>query len=111
MWARWLNFFLGGWLFVAPLVFNYAERAARFNEAGVGLAVAIVSLLASSLPALRFVNAALGGWLLLAPLVLGFGDSALPTAHGITLGVLIICAALFPSAPPTVHGLRRLLKT
>jgi hypothetical protein len=111
MWARWLNFFLGVWLFIAPLVFNYAERSARLNEAIVGLAVAIVALLASSVPGLRFVNAALGGWLLLAPNVLGYGDSALPTAHNIILGALVICTALAPSALPTVRGLRRLVKT
>ncbi|HYH98070.1 SPW repeat domain-containing protein [Hyalangium sp.] len=111
MWARWLNFFLGVWLFVAPLVFNYAERAARLNEAIVGMAVAIVALLGASIPRLSFINVALGGWLLLAPNVLGYGDSALPTAHNIVLGALIICAALAPSAAPTVRGLRRLVKT
>lgn len=111
MWACWLNFFLGVWLFIAPILFQYAETAARFNEAIVGLAVATVALLSSSVPALRFVNAALGAWLLLAPNLLGYGDSALPTAHGIVLGALIICSALAPSSLPTVRGLRRLVKT
>jgi len=111
MWTRWLNFTLGVWLFIAPLVFNYAERTARLNEAIVGLAVAIVAVLASSAPPLRFVNVALGGWLLLAPNLLGYGDSALPTAHDIILGALIICAALAPTPLPTVRGFRRLLKT
>lgn len=111
MWPRWVNFILGVWLIIAPIVFQYAEPAARFNEALVGLAVATVALLASSVPVLRFVNAALGAWLLLAPLVLGYGGSALPTTHGIVLGALIISAALAPAAPPTVRGLRRLVKT
>lgn len=111
MWARWLNFILGVWLFIAPVVFRYEESAARFNEASVGLAVAIVALLSSSVPALRFVSVALGAWLLLAPNLLGYGDSALPTAHGIILGALIICSALAPAARPTVRGLRRLVKT
>ncbi len=111
MWPRWLNFILGVWLFIAPMVFHYAERAARFNEVIVGLAVAIVALLAASVPPLRFVNLAFGGWLLLAPLVLGYGDSTLPTAHNIIVGSLIICAALAPQAPPTVYGFRKLVKT
>jgi hypothetical protein len=111
MWSRWLSFVLGVWLFIAPLLFQYAEPAARFNEAIVGLAVAIVALLSSSVPALRFVSIALGGWLLLAPNLLGYGDSALPTAHEIIIGALIICSALAPGALPTVRGLRRLVKT
>jgi hypothetical protein len=111
MWARWLNFILGVWLFIAPIVFQYEEPVVRFNEAIVGLAVATVALLASSVPALRFVNVALGAWLLLAPNLLGYGDSALPTAHEIILGALIICSALAPAALPTVRGLRRLVKT
>jgi hypothetical protein len=77
----------------------------------VGLAVAIVALLSSSVPALRFVSVALGAWLLLAPNLLGYGDSALPTAHEIVIGALIICSALAPTAFPTVRGLRRLVKT
>jgi len=111
MWSRWLSFTLGVWLFIAPLVFNYAQRIARLNEAIVGLAVAIVSVLAASTPALRYVNVALGGWLLLAPNLLGYGSSALPTAHNIVLGALIICASLAPTAKPAVGGFRRLLKT
>jgi hypothetical protein len=111
MWAHFLNFVLGVWLFVAPLVFQYAEPAARFNEAIVGPAVAITALLASSVPALRFVSVALGAWLLLAPNLLGYGDSALPTAHEIIAGALIICLALAPTALPNVRGLRRLVKT
>ena len=107
MWARWLNFVLGVWLFIAPLVFHYAERAARFNEAIVGLAVAIVALAATSVPLLRFINVALGGWLLLAPLLLGYGDSTLPTAHDIILGVLIICTAIMSTPSPAVGGPRR----
>jgi hypothetical protein len=111
MWTRWLSFTLGVWLFIAPLVFNYSEPAARFNSAIVGLAVAIVSVLASSAPPLRFVNVALGAWLLLAPNLLGYGGSGLPTAHDIVLGALIICASVAPTAQPTVRGFRRLLKT
>jgi hypothetical protein len=111
MWAHFLNFVLGVWLFIAPLVFAYAEPAARFNEAIVGLAVAIAALLASSVPVLRFVSVALGAWLLLAPNLLGYGDSALPTTHEIIVGALIICSALAPTALPTVRGLRRLVKT
>jgi hypothetical protein len=107
MWARWMSFVLGVWLFAAPLVFNYAERAARFNELLVGLAVAIVSLIAASLPALRFVNVALGGWLLLAPLLLGYGDSTLPTAHDIIVGVLIICASIMSVQGPVTRPLHR----
>jgi hypothetical protein len=107
MWARWLSFVLGVWLFIAPLVLDYAERAARLNEILVGLAVAIVALIAASLPALRFVNVALGGWLLLAPLMLGYGDSTLPTAHDIILGVLIICASIMSSQGPAVRTVRR----
>lgn len=111
MWTRWLNFTLGVWLFVAPLVFNFGDRTVRLNEAIVGLAVAIVALLASSAPALRFVSVALGGWLMLAPNLLGYGGNAVATAHDILLGALVICAALAPTAQPTVRGLRRLLKT
>ncbi|HVG58321.1 MAG TPA: SPW repeat protein [Hyalangium sp.] len=111
MWARWLNLILGVWLFIAPVVFRYPEPAVRLNETVVGLAVAIVAMLASSAPALRFINVALGAWLLLAPNVLGYGDRALPTAHAIILGSLIICSALAPAARPTVRGLRRLVKT
>jgi len=111
MWTRWLSFTLGVWLFIAPLIFNYASRTARLNEALVGMAVAIVSVLASSAPALRYVNVALGGWLMLAPNLLGYGSSALPTAHNIILGGLIICASVAPTMGPTVRGFRRLLKT
>lgn len=111
MWTRWLSFVLGVWLFVSPLVFNYAEPSARFNSAIVGLAVAIVSMLASSAPKLRYVNVALGGWMLLAPNLLGYGGSGLPTAHDIVLGALIICVAVGPTAQPTVRGFRRLIKT
>ncbi|WP_224371489.1 SPW repeat protein [Hyalangium versicolor] len=100
MWARWLSFVLGVWLFIAPLVFAYPERAARFNELIVGLAVAIVALCAASRPALRFVNVALGGWLLLAPLLLGYGDSTLPTAHDIIVGVLVICMSVLSGQAP-----------
>ncbi|MBN1208267.1 MAG: SPW repeat protein [Myxococcaceae bacterium] len=107
MWARWLTVILGAWLFVAPLVLDYADRAARFNEAIVGLAVAIVALLSASFPALRFVNVALGGWLLLAPLLLGYGDTTLPTANDIIFGVLIICASLASPEQPAVRGPRR----
>jgi general stress protein CsbA len=111
MWARWVSFVLGVWLFVAPLVFHYTERAARLNEFVVGLAVAIVSLVAASRPALRFVNMALGGWLLLAPLLLGYGDSTLPTAHDIITGVLIICAAVMSSQDTAARPLRRPVET
>jgi hypothetical protein len=111
MWTGWLSFILGVWLFIAPLVFNYAEPAARLNEAIVGLAVAIVSVLASSVPPLRFVNVALGGWLMLAPNLFDYGDRTLPTAHEIILGGLIICASLAPTPRPMVRGFRRLLKT
>lgn len=111
MWTRWLSFVLGVWLFIAPLVFNYTELVARLNSAIVGLAVVVVSMLASSAPALRFVNVALGGWLLLAPNLLGYGGDALPTAHDIVLGALIVCASLAPTAQPTVRGFRRLIKT
>ncbi|WP_224240597.1 SPW repeat domain-containing protein [Hyalangium gracile] len=111
MWARWLSFVLGVWLFVAPLVLGYAERAARLNESLVGLAVAVVALLAASRPALRFVNIALGGWLLLAPLLLGYGDSTLPTAHDIILGVLIICASVLAGQAPAVRSTRRPVQT
>jgi hypothetical protein len=111
MWARWLSFFLGVWLFIAPLVFDYAQRAARFNEFFVGLAVAIVALIAASLPALRFVNVVLGAWLLLAPLALGYGDTTLPTAHDIILGVLIICASILSAQGPVARPQRRAVRT
>jgi hypothetical protein len=111
MWTHWLNLFLGVWLFIAPMVLGYADIAARINDAAVGLLVAIVAMLASSVPALRFIHVALGGWLLLAPLLLGYGDSALPTANDITLGALLICLALVPAQRPTVRGLRRATQT
>ena len=111
MWARWMSFVLGVWLFIAPLVFHYAEPAARFNEIIVGLAVAIVALLAASRPALRYINIALGGWLLLAPLLLGYGDSTLPTAHDIIIGVLIICASVLSAQGPAARPLHPPLRT
>ncbi len=107
MWTRWINFFLGVWLFIAPLVLPYEQPAARFNDAAVGLAIALVALLSASFSALRFINVVLGGWLLLAPLLLGYGDSTLPTAQDIIVGVLVICAALAPTQRPLARGWRR----
>jgi hypothetical protein len=107
MWAYWTNLFLGAWLLIAPFVLGYEEIMARFNDAAVGLAIAVFALLAASFRALRFVHVALGGWLLLAPLVLGYGHSALPTANDIIVGVLVICVALLPEARLTLPRLRR----
>lgn len=88
-----LNFLLGTWLVVSPLVFHYTSAQARWNQAIMGILVISCALIRVMAPALKWaswVNVIAGLWLLVAPFVLNYEANAAYWNEAFTATLLIL---------------------
>lgn len=99
-WQDWVNFFVGGWLFVAPWVLGYDHlRAAAWNSWIFGIVVLAVSAAALILFAVweEWLNVIIGVWLLISPWVMAFAsaDNAPALWNHVVVGLVVGGLALW----------------
>jgi hypothetical protein len=93
--ARYVNLVLGIWLFISAFVWHHSQ--AQFTNTWImGIIVAVVAVIALSVPAVRYVNTLAGAWLIIS----GF---ALPKAtygttwNNVIVGVIVVALSLVPN--------------
>jgi len=101
--AQIFNVLLGVWLFTSAFLWPHHE-AAMVNTWVTGALVAIVSLLATRVPNLRYVNTALAVWLFISVWAMPDIVSATTWNNAIVaVGILVI--SLIPESPrPTTRS-------
>lgn len=96
--ASWINVVAGGWLILAPYIFNYVNETARTNDMWLGIVIGIVALTRAVTPInsawLSMVNVIAGGWLIMAPFVLGYVNT-LPIWNDVLLGIIVAGIAIW----------------
>lgn len=100
-WQNWVNVFLGVWVFVSPWFMQQimapegARGAGTWNLYVVGVAIAVLSLVA--LYAFNaweeWLNVALGVWLLVSPWLMGYSASTALRWNAVVAGVLVVVFA------------------
>lgn len=97
-WQDGCNLALGVWLFLTPMLFEYAPEApaAMVNAYGMGLAIIALSVVAVTMPKVweEWIAIALGVWLVVSPAVLGFTvhRNETETADFVGLAVIVLAA-------------------
>ena len=88
----WINFVLGLWLFLSPLLgFGTGMEAASLNAGLLGLFIATLALfsLVRPKPWQEWVNLAFGIWLIFAPIFLDFSELGPATANHVLVGASV----------------------
>lgn len=92
--SRWLCLLCGCWLFASVFIWGHSGYH-YFNSLGVGVAIALVSMLAMWQSSLRFLNAFVALWLFLS--CWGFPDTERATlTNNLIIAVVVFFAALAP---------------
>lgn len=97
-WQDWVSLILGIWLFISPWVLGFTSVANAATNAWIlGIAVAVVAIIALSMPQLweEWVNLILGVWLIIAPWVVGFSNMSTPTWNSVILGIIVALVNLW----------------
>lgn len=97
MFARWGSFWIGVWLFMAPLVLGYQSLATILHDVAIGLLVSVASLAAFQWPMTRFTLVLPGLWLLTGSQLISAGDRSAQAAQ-LASGIALIGLSLVPSA-------------
>ena len=94
--ANWVNVLLGIWVIISPFIVQFANLpAVMWNNVIVGIVVAILALIRSSMPrqsGWSWVNVILGIWMIISPFVLG-ATAAAVLWNNIVLGIVIALVA------------------
>jgi hypothetical protein len=94
--ASWVNVLLGIWLIISPFVVQFARLpAVMWNNMIVGIVIAILALIHSSMPrqaGWSWANVVLGIWMIISPFALGAMTTAI-LWNNIILGVVIAIVA------------------
>src|ERR1051326_5016395 len=92
----WVNVLLGIWVIISPFVVQFARLpAAMWNNVIVGIVIAILALIHSSIPrqaGWSWANVILGIWLIISPFALGAMTTAI-LWNNIILGIVIAIVA------------------
>jgi hypothetical protein len=106
--ASWLNIALGIWVIISPFVVQFWRLpAAMWNNVIVGIVIAILAIIRTSVPrqaGWSWANVILGIWMIISPFALGVTTTAILWTN-IILGIVIaLIAAVSASsrAPATV---------
>jgi hypothetical protein len=91
-WRDAINFVLGIWSIVSPLVlYESAKTAPALNAYIIGVVIAVLS--AAALWHFQkweeWLSAVLGAWLVVSPWVLGFGVDHIATWNQIIVGIVV----------------------
>jgi len=94
--ASWLNIVLGIWVIISPFVVQFTQlTAATWNNVIVGIVIAILAIIRTSVPrqaGWSWANMILGIWMIISPFALGAMTTAI-LWNNIILGVIIAIVA------------------
>jgi hypothetical protein len=96
-WARLLNLMLGGWLFLSAFLWPHTYNS-QTNTWLVGLLIATFAVLASALPAARWLNTGAALWLFASTLVLARADHATLVNNCVVAIAVFAVSLLGPSS-------------
>ena len=90
--ANWVNVLFGIWVMISPFIVQFARLpAAMWNNVIVGIVIALLALIRTSLPrqsGWSWANVILGIWMIISPFVLGVMTTAI-LWNNIILGIAI----------------------
>ncbi len=94
--VSWVNVLLGIWVIISPFVVQFARiPAATWNNVIVGIIIAILALIRTSIPrqpGWSWANVILGIWMIISPFALGTMTTAI-LWNNIILGIVIAIIA------------------
>jgi hypothetical protein len=94
--ATWVNVLFGIWVIISPFLVQFARlQAAMWNNVIVGVVIALLALIRTSLPrqsGWSWANVILGIWMIISPFALGVMTTAI-LWNNIILGVAIALVA------------------
>jgi hypothetical protein len=95
--ASWINVLLGIWVIISPFILQFARLpAVMWNNVVIGVVVALLALIRSSLPrqsGWSLANVILGIWMIISPFVLGVMTTTV-LWNNIVLGIVIALVAV-----------------
>ena len=90
--ANWVNVLFGIWVIISPFMLQFARLpAAMWNNVIVGIVIALLALIRTSLPrqsGWSWANVILGIWMIISPFALGVMTTAI-LWNNIILGIAI----------------------
>ena len=94
--ASWVNVLLGIWVIISPFIVQFARLpAAMWNNVIVGIIIALLALVHTSMPrqsGWSWANVILGIWMIISPFALGVMTTAI-LWNNIILGIVIALVA------------------
>ncbi|HZR06332.1 MAG TPA: SPW repeat protein [Candidatus Udaeobacter sp.] len=94
--ASWVNVLLGIWVILSPFVVQFARLpAAMWNNVIVGILIALLALIRTSMPrqsGWSWANVIVGIWMIISPFALGVMTTAI-LWNNIILGIVIALVA------------------
>lgn len=101
-WQDWLNFALGGWLLIAPLVLpaHGVDSPVAVNSYLCGAAVLVLAGLAMAAPAAwqEWAIFAIGIWLAVGPWLIPLSGDSQGLANQMVVGSLLVVSGLWAAA-------------
>ena len=90
--ASWVNVLFGIWVMISPFIVQFARLpAAMWNNVIVGIVIALLALIRTSLPrqsGWSWANVILGIWMIISPFALGVMTTAI-LWNNVILGIAI----------------------
>src|SRR5947209_2788584 len=99
--ARYLNIAIGVWLFISAFVWRHSH--AQFTNTWIlGVVVAVIALIAVSVPAFRYVNTIAGAWLVVSGFALPRVNAG-TTWNNVIVGIVVFLVSLMPTVAERSH--------
>jgi hypothetical protein len=102
--VSWINIVLGIWVIISPFLVQFTRfPAAMWNNVIVGIVIAILAIIRTSVPrqaGWSWVNVILGIWMIISPFALGAMTTAI-LWNNIILGIVIALIATVSSTSRT----------
>jgi hypothetical protein len=95
VWPLWVSLLIGVWLFVSAFVWPHA-LGERTNTWILGVLIAAVSLLAMSVPRVRFLNTVLAIWLFFATLTIAHHQTG-TLWNNLIAAIIVFIMSLLPT--------------
>lgn len=115
-WVSWVNFGLGLYLILAPIMFGYASlKAALYEDMLFGMLIAGVALWRAlgaeteSMARMSWIVAAAGFWMMLGPFELGYGTTHVPVDNDVLVGLAVLILGMWRAVSQPRSGTSQML--